>query len=115
AAPTGPRGHIQTPAGAFPGAGPRGSFHAQTSPPGPRDARGVAREANPVREEAPGRLVRVSRGLPLWNVQTVPWPSCKRPAVREGGLELTSTPSRRESWKGVLPHEINDLRHVPCG
>jgi hypothetical protein len=29
--------------------------------------------------------------------------------VREGGLELTSTPSRRESRLSVLPHEINDL------
>lgn len=35
--------------------------------------------------------------------------------VREGGLELTSTPSRRESRRSVLPHKINDLRHVTCG
>lgn len=41
--------------------------------------------------------------------------SSKSMMVREGGLELTSTPSRRESQPSVLPHEINDLRHLTCG
>lgn len=36
-------------------------------------------------------------------------------SVREGGLELTSIPSRRESRPSVLPHKINDLQHVTCG
>lgn len=36
-------------------------------------------------------------------------------AVREGGLELTSTPSRRGTTESVLPHKTNDLQHVPCG
>jgi hypothetical protein len=32
-----------------------------------------------------------------------------------GGVELTSTASRRESESGVLPHRINDLPRVVCG
>ena len=36
-------------------------------------------------------------------------------SVREGGLELISTPSRRESRYDVLPHKVNDLQHVNCG
>lgn len=39
-------------------------------------------------------------------------PSC---SVREGGLELTSTPSLPESRQRVLPHKIAGLRHVACG
>ena len=31
------------------------------------------------------------------------------------GVELTSTPSRRESGQDVLPHRINDLWHMTCG
>ncbi len=42
-------------------------------------------------------------------------PELPRVFVRGGGLELTSTPSRRESRPSVLPHEINDLRHLTCG
>jgi len=36
-------------------------------------------------------------------------------AVREGGLELTSTPTLYESASGVQPQKMNDLRIVTYG
>ncbi|CVM38658.1 Uncharacterised protein [Streptococcus pneumoniae] len=72
-------------------------FHRRRLPSHRHHSRG---DAGPGNTQGPGRD---DRG-----------PAARR-AVREGGLELTSTPSRRESRPSVLPHEINDLRHLTCG